>query len=247
MSERSSTSRLGSPELATGTSVLHRRSAKRVADYDYVDEHGTLRYRVVRYEPKDFRQCRPDGNGDWTWNLKGIALLPYRAADLLEAIANNRTVYILEGEKDVENGAKHGIVATCNSGGAGEWTAAHSAYLKGADVVIVPHNDDAGRDHGQAVAASLQGIASRVRVLELPDLPEKGDLSNWFEAGGTVEQLWALVGQAPGWRPPSEFDGATADRGVAQSDVGAQEPAARRAVRLRHAAGEDTRLRRGCL
>src|SRR6476620_10954754 len=37
--------------------------AKVVVEYDYVDEAGELLYQVVRFQPKDFRQRRPDGNG----------------------------------------------------------------------------------------------------------------------------------------------------------------------------------------
>ena len=40
---------------------------KIVAVYDYRDADGTLLYQVVRYEPKTFRQRRPDGNGGWIW------------------------------------------------------------------------------------------------------------------------------------------------------------------------------------
>ena len=32
-----------------------------VATYDYVNENGAIVFQVVRYEPKDFRQRRPDG------------------------------------------------------------------------------------------------------------------------------------------------------------------------------------------
>src|SRR5262249_5124541 len=49
--------------------VLAAGKRREVASYDYRDEHGTLLYQVVRYEPKDFRQRRPDGNGDWTWKI----------------------------------------------------------------------------------------------------------------------------------------------------------------------------------
>src|SRR5262245_54489201 len=38
-----------------------------VAEYDYTDEHGDLLYQVVRFDPKDFRQRYPNGNGGWIW------------------------------------------------------------------------------------------------------------------------------------------------------------------------------------
>lgn len=175
---------------------------------------------MVRYAPKDFRQRRSDGNGGWIWNAPPTRHhIPYRLPEVLEAIANETTVLIVEGEKDVDNLAKLWVVATCNACGVGNWHPEHAAYLKGADVVVVPDNDDAGQQHGEDVAASLQGIAKRVRMLTLPDLLPKGDLSDWIEAGGTAEQLWALVEQAPNWRParyadiPRGASSATRERG----------------------------------
>ena len=42
-----------------------------IKTYDYCDVHGDLQYQVVRFEPKDFRQRRPDGHGGWIWNTRG--------------------------------------------------------------------------------------------------------------------------------------------------------------------------------
>ena len=53
-----------SPNGASGRKI--------VATYDYVDEGGNLLYQVVRYEPKDFRQRKPDGNGGWIWKLGDV-------------------------------------------------------------------------------------------------------------------------------------------------------------------------------
>src|SRR5262249_30578849 len=64
--------------------------------------------------------------------------------------------------------------------------------------VIIPDNDEQGRNHARDVATSLGGIAKRVRTLALPDLPAKGDVSNWIASAGpdAAEQLWALVEKA---------------------------------------------------
>lgn len=40
----------------------------------------------------------------------------------------------------------------------------------------------------------------------LPGLPEKGDVSDWIEAGGTVEQLQALADAVPEWDPAQAQD-----------------------------------------
>ena len=65
--------------------------------------------------------------------------------------------------------------------------------IRGLDAVILPDNDDPGRQHAAMVAKSLNGIAKQVRTLTLPDLPEKGDVADWIAAGGTRERLEELV------------------------------------------------------
>ena len=103
----------------------------------------------------------------------------------------------MEGEKDADRLASLGFVATTNAGGAGKWRDEYSEYLRGRHVVIIPDNDEPGREHAAKVARSLQGIAASVRILELPNLPPKGDVSDWLDAGGVVDELLVLAESAP--------------------------------------------------
>jgi hypothetical protein len=176
---------------------------KIVARYRYVDENDELLFEVVRYEPKDFRQRRPDGRGGWEWSVKGVRQVPYRLPEILEALSNERTIVIVEGEKDADALWKMNIPATCNVGGAGKWPSELSEFFSGADVVIIPDNDEPGREHVRKVAANLQGIASKIAVLAVPDLPAKGDVSDWIAKGGTADEFWHLVEMAA---PPETFD-----------------------------------------
>jgi hypothetical protein len=168
---------------------------KIVATYDYADETGAVLFQVVRFEPKEFRQRQPNG----IWSVKGVRQVPYRLSAILEAIANDCPVVITEGEKDVDNLARWNVPATCNAGGAGKWRDEVNEHFRGADVVLIPDNDDAGYHHVHAVGAALIGVAKRIRVLMLPGLPVKGDVSDWIAAGGTVEQFWELIETAPDW------------------------------------------------
>ncbi len=161
-----------------------------VATYDYCDEAGALVFQVLRYEPKTFRQRRPEGSG-WSWSVKGVRVLPYRLPALLADPA--ATVFLVEGEKDADRLAALGLVATCNAGGAGKWKKEHSEHLRARRVVVLPDNDEAGEKHAQQVERSLRGIAAEVRTLVLPGLPDKGDVSDWLDAGGTLEELLALA------------------------------------------------------
>jgi putative DNA primase/helicase len=171
-----------------------------VATYDYKRPNGELAYQVCKYlEPeKTFRQRRPDGDG-WIWK-QSAEPLPYRLPELLAANSRN-PVFIPEGEKDCNNLAKLGLVATTNHGGAKKWKKDISCWFKGYDVVILPDNDDVGREHAQDVAKKLKGIAKRIRVLELPGLPEKGEVSDWVAGGGTAEESLKLAKEAPDWTP----------------------------------------------
>ena len=185
-----------------GVDLGRSRSTQRTATtYDYNDEEGTLLHQTVRSaNPKGFKQRRPDGHGGWNWNLKGSRVVLYRLPDVL-ALPPDQALFVVEGEKDVDRLWAEGLAATTNPMGAGTWRSEFSESLRGRRVVIVPDNDLAGREHAAEVARSLLGVAAELRVLDLPDLPEKGDVSDWFDAGGTSDELVTLSGNAPLWLP----------------------------------------------
>ncbi|MCS5585339.1 MAG: hypothetical protein NZ777_17740, partial [Pseudomonadales bacterium] len=53
------------------------------AIYDYCDETGSLLFQVVRYEPKEFKQRRPNGKDGWVWNLEGVDPVLYQLPELM--------------------------------------------------------------------------------------------------------------------------------------------------------------------
>jgi putative DNA primase/helicase len=184
-----------------GTNKPARQQKSVSATYDYQSGEGELLYQVVRYDPKDFRQRRPDGRGDWIRNLDGVQRVLYRLPELNGA-DTEAWVFAVEGEKDVDRLWAEGLVATCNVGGAGKWTEEYSEILRGRRVCIIADKDEPGRKHAQAVAASLTGIAADVRVIECPGGAAK-DASDFLSAGGTADQLIALAEAAPSWTPPN--------------------------------------------
>jgi hypothetical protein len=212
------------PRRSNGNGA-HHGAAKIVATYPYHDEIGAILFEVLRFDPKDFRQRHPDGNGGYIWNIRGVRRVPFRLPELNEAIALERVVFCVEGEKDVLNLERLGVPATCNPMGAGAWHADLNRYFAGADVIIIADNDPpaidrktgkprlhsdgrpvrAGQDHAQHVCEQLVGVAARVRYLDLkaawPGCPIKGDISDWIAAGGTVEQLNAIAEALTDWTP----------------------------------------------
>ena len=180
------------------------RRAYQSPTYVYTDEQGKTLFGVIRTPQKEFWAVRPDGNGGWLYGLEGIEPTIYRLPEVIEAVRKGEIVFVVEGEKDVDNLRKLGLVATTNHGGAKKWKPYYSDYLIGADVVIIPDNDKPGREHAERVAQSLVGKAKSIRMLELPNLPPKGDVSDWLEAGGTKEELLALAETTAEYEPVPE-------------------------------------------
>jgi predicted P-loop ATPase len=181
------------PSLPQASSNGHKRIAK---IYDYVDKNGMLLYQTVRYIPKDFKQRRPDGRGDWIWDLKGTRHVIYRLPQIQRAIAESHRVCVAEGEDDVEALEKYGYAATCNHGGAGKWTDLHSQFLEGAtDVVLFGDNDDVGRKHIKKQITSLKKMGIIPRVAQMDGLPERGDIRDWLKTH-TSEDLSHLIEEA---------------------------------------------------
>jgi hypothetical protein len=162
--------------------------------YVYKQQDGTPYLRVKRTSDKKFYQQHLNGTG-WENGAPKGPKIPYRLPELLAA--EHDTVIICEGEKDADNLVKLGFTATTNAGGAGKWTPELSQWFKGRDIFILPDNDDPGEKHGKQVAEALAGIAREVRIVRLPGLPPKGDVSNWIAAGGTADELARLLNEAP--------------------------------------------------
>ena len=130
--------------------------------------------------------------------LKGVKPTLYRLPETQAAVQKGEPVFIPEGERDVDNLAKLGLAATTNSGGAGKWQDSLSVHLAAADVVILPDM--------MILAGSTRtrcqitpGIAKSIKVVELPGLPDKGDVSDWLAKGGTKEELLKMVAEALEW------------------------------------------------
>ncbi|MGN7294708.1 AAA family ATPase [Rhizobium sp. SAFR-030] len=166
-----------------------RDGFKLVATYDYASADGELLFQVLRYEhatePKQFLQRRPDGNSGWFFGR--LDPIIYRWPDI--AARSSDPIYIVEGEKDCDRLADLGLLATTAPNGS--WPEDLSP-LKGRTLYVIPDNDAAGNSKAEKIIGLMQGFAT-VRRVELPDLPDKGDVSDWLDAGNTVEQLQAVA------------------------------------------------------
>jgi hypothetical protein len=200
---------------AVGAVRSVKPKGKLVAEYNYRHADGALAYQVLRYEPKDFRQRRPDGNGGWIWKLLDNRRVPYRWPDLLKH--PDGTVFITEGEKDADRVAELNLCATCVA--AGKWTDDCIKALANRDVVILPDNDTAGQRKALEAANCLHGVANTIRIVALPDLAERGDITDWLDADpNNAKKFGDVCFTVPMWGPTRKrhiFDtGKTRNRNI---------------------------------
>ncbi|MDY6951017.1 MAG: AAA family ATPase [Thermodesulfobacteriota bacterium] len=182
---------------------LDNEKRRLVKTYDYKDLEGKLLFQVCRYDPKDFRQRRPNGKG-WTWNLRGIEPVLY----CLSEIVKTPEVIIVEGEKDADTLHGLGFIATTSPMGAKKWRPEYNQYLRGKHVILCPDNDNEGREHMALVGSSLNGTVASLKMIELPGLPSKGDVSDWVggfsDKTGAAEKLAMMIEGAGPYEPPKK-------------------------------------------
>jgi putative DNA primase/helicase len=172
--------------------------------YQYRDIDNKVVIEKIRYIPKGFALRKPDGSYKNATKNVDTSIL-YNLPEVIQASADGECVYLVEGEKDCDSLAGIGLIATTNLFGASEngkkpkWTNAHAKWLKGTcEVVILPDNDSAGKAHASAMANSVSSLGILCKIVELPGLPNKGDISDWLQLpDNNKEKLLELVASTP--------------------------------------------------
>lgn len=176
------------------------------AIYPYQDENGVVLYEVIRSDNKRFRQRQPVGTAGYIDNVQGVRKIPYRLPELAAGINSGKPVFFVEGEKDVDRLISLGLCATTVSGGAKQSREAvlrnlpelfESFFENAARVVVIADADAAGHTFASTVAETLAKTVSDVRLIgKLPFVEDKGDVSDYLDAGYSVADLLELVEQA---------------------------------------------------
>lgn len=155
--------------------------------YDYGD------YYKVRYKNKKILYGYVQNN-NFEWGMPaGVQKTMYNIEKVKNAIKNGYPVYICEGEKDVDTLTKIGYSA-CTMGGTGDWNKRYAEYFKGADVVLLPDNDEPGKKVMDTIKKDLKYYAHRIRVVKTSEAPH-GDVTDWFNEGHTKEELKDLINE----------------------------------------------------
>ncbi len=167
---------------------LERRHGKRSALWIYHDAQGEPIGVVVRWDGPTGKDIRPVARHGDGWRIG--AMPDPRPLYGLPDLAAAQRVVVVEGEKAAGAAQSLDFVATTSAGGAQAAAKTDWRPLAGKEVWIMPDNDAPGRKYADTVAAILAKLtpAPTVRVVELPDLPEGGDIVDWIDAHGDAAE-----------------------------------------------------------
>ena len=147
-----------------------------------------------------------DDRGTPGWQARkpeGYVEVPYTfGTDPFDQEVIDDDIYSTEGEKDCETLVRLGLLATTFGGTGDGAPAVLPDYFVNRNVVIVADNDEGGRQHAEHKAAMISATAKSVRIIYFPDLPEKGDVTDWIELGHTADDLRARAAEATVWQGP---------------------------------------------
>ena len=144
-----------------------------------------------------YRVTDADGTTGWQYRKpEGFVAVPYFTGSNPFDADPGQAIHWPEGEKDVDTVAKIGLPAFTFGGCGDGLPDGCEKYLVNRHVVILADNDDEGRKHADKKAALTAPVALSVRVAHFKDLPNKGDVSDWIDAGHTADDLRALVDAA---------------------------------------------------
>jgi hypothetical protein len=243
---------------ASATPQASAPPRKHTHTYPYKDETGKLLYECWRFDPKSFMYRCPNPafdvgkpedtktNPRWLWKLPpSVRRVLYRLPEMLAEINKEprKIIVLCEGEKDVDALWDIGAIATTCPMGAEKWLTDYNAFLKDRSVIVFPDNDpidpnkgySPGIRHAEEVADHLIGIAKSIRVIHIPGVGPKGDISDWLVSpeikdlpkNEKLAKLGALRASVPLWDGSERYKARKqeAEAKIAQSAPGGPTPA----------------------
>jgi hypothetical protein len=176
------------PTAMSAVAELERKRGKPTAVWTYEDGHGEAVGLVVRWDGRNGKEIRPVACHRDGWRIS--AMPEPRPLYRLPALAKAGRVIVCEGEKAADAAGFLGFTATTSAGGCQAPQKTDWRHLAGKEVWILPDNDAAGRKYAERVASMLGKLrpVPVVRVIELPRLPEGGDIADWIETHGEAAE-----------------------------------------------------------
>jgi hypothetical protein len=175
-------------KIADGLVRAGQLPEKRAPDsvHWYRDENGETVGASLRWDTDEGKVCRPVApgeNGEWAGTAMPTPRPLYALPELLQANIDE-VVWVVEGERCVEELRRMQLVAVTSCQGAESPGKTNWSHLRGRVVRVMPDNDSPGERYATTVMqlAAAAGAKS-VGIVRLKDhwsgLPEKGDIVDW--------------------------------------------------------------------
>lgn len=185
-----------------------RKDLSAKAIYDYKNRQGKTTYLKAKHIPaggkKSFTYHLPDGTKCENGNSPAKTI--YRQ----ESLPKKGQVFLLESEKGADDLTCLGLKAVA-VGGANMWQREFTPLFKGLDVVLIPHLDSGGETLTQNIVTDILAIARSVKIVDLDNLPPKGDVSDWLATGGDLDGLELRVRNSKVLEVPELIDAEPVD------------------------------------
>ena len=187
-------------EIAKRIEAQDSRPVRFTQHWAYHNADGTESFVVLRFDYTDggpdekpgktFRPICRNGSGYIEGDPPG--LLPLYGLPIL---AKSGLVTIHEGEKSADAARSIGLCATTSAHGSESPDKTDWRPVAGRDVAVFPDNDDAGRHYADRVTAILLKLRPlpKVKIIELPGLPEKGDMVEFVQRCREANQDDAVI------------------------------------------------------
>jgi len=172
-------------------------------EWVYRAEDGTELFTKRRYKTNDakgktYSIHRVDAAGKRIAGIKDTRIVPLNLPEIIEAKQSGRAIYLVEGEKAADALTSIGAIATTSHTGAGSWPTEITQYFAGANVVVIPDNDQPGISYAKRAIAHLLPVVKSIRYLDLGLMMEGDDAYEWvYHAKGTRKELAEMARQAP--------------------------------------------------
>ena len=166
------------------------REWKLIKLYRFSDKENKTLYYKAKFKTqnkKEIRYYSIDENNNVKASRNGIEV-PYNYFRVAKALENERSVIIVEGEKDADTLTFLGYIATSFKG-IKEFDL---SVWEDAIVYFIADTGKAGEEYKKQVFFNLRETVKSFRLIELPGIEELGDnadVSDWFKVGHTKEEF----------------------------------------------------------
>lgn len=172
-----------------------RKNNELLGLFQYVDSKNNTLYFKAKF-------LKPDGSkelsyyhieGDKVINKRGGEEVPYNLHKVIQAIEDNKTIIICEGEKDANTlnaiFRGYGYVATSIKG------VKDLSCLYGALIYVCGDTGEAGRKYISEIKEKLFEKSKAFKIINLPGIEELGDnkdVTDWIEGHGKKDLIEAF-------------------------------------------------------